>query len=175
VTDARRPGLRPYLPADTPVLEAIFVASIDDLTSDDYSRPQQEAWIAQVDEDTLAKRLGAQLTLVATMADAPVGFASLKDNKVIDMLYVYPAVARQGVATALVDALEKLAAARGSDALTVDASDTARPFFTKRGYSDEIRKTVPIGDEWLGNTTMKKSLLAAPHEAPQGSRKGPLQ
>lgn len=166
-----KPGLRPYLAADVVVLEAIFTASIDDLTSDDYSRPQQEAWIAAIDEDKLAQRLGAQLTLVATMADAPVGFASLKDNTVIDMLYVHPGVARQGVATLLVDALEKLAAARGADAITVDASDTARPFFEQRSYTPEVRKTVLIGDEWLGNTTMKKSLAGAPGE----TRKGPLQ
>lgn len=171
MTDARRPGLRPFLPADTPVLEAIFAASVEELTSDDYSEAQQEAWIAAIDEDELGARLSSQLTLVAMLGDAPVGFASLKDNTVIDMLYVHPAAVRQGVATVLVDALEKLAAARGSSALTVDASDTARPFFAKRGYSDEIRKTVPIGDEWLGNTAMKKSLAAAPQDAP----KGPLQ
>ena len=87
------------------------------------------------------------------------------------MLYVHPAAVRQGVATVLVDALEKLAAARGSSALSVDASDTARPFFQKRGYSAESRKTVPLGDEWLGNTAMKKSLAAEPQQAP----KGPLQ
>lgn len=169
-----KPGLRPFLPADIAVLEAIFAASIEQLTADDYSEAQQEAWIAAVDEETLGERLGSQLTLVATLGESPVGFASLKDNKVIDMLYVHPGAARQGVATALIDAVEKLATARGATALTVDASDTARPFFLKRGYSDEIRKTVPIGDEWLGNTAMKKTLAAAPAQAPQ-EPKGPLQ
>ena len=50
------------------------------------------------------------------------------------MLYVHPAVAGQGVGAMLVDALEKLAAARGAAKLTVDASDTALAFFQKRGY-----------------------------------------
>ncbi len=49
------------------------------------------------------------------------------------MLYVHPAVVRQGVATMLVDALEKLAGARGTKSLTVDASDNASDFFRKRG------------------------------------------
>ncbi len=65
------------------------------------------------DEEALAKRLAGELTLVATLGESAVGFASLKDNTVIDMLYVHPAAARQGVATALVEALEKLATARG--------------------------------------------------------------
>ena len=42
----------------------------------------------------------------------------------------------------LVDALEKLAGARGAKTLTVDASDTAEPFFKKRGYVAKQRNTV---------------------------------
>ena len=52
----------------------------------------------------------------------------------IDQLYVHPAVARTGVASALVDAIEKLAAARGTATLVTDASDTAKPLFDARGY-----------------------------------------
>lgn len=168
----QKPGLRPFLPADAAVLAAIFVASVSELTADDYTEAQQEAWVAAVeDEEMLAKRLSGELTLVATLGESAVGFASLKGNGIIDMLYVHPAAVRQGVATALVDALEKLATARGAKALTVDASDTARPFFAKRGYSAESRKTVLIGDEWLGNTAMKKNLVADDADQP----KGPLQ
>lgn len=167
----QKPGLRPFLPADVAIVAAIFVASVSELTSDDYTEAQQEAWVAAMeDEEALAKRLAGELTLVATLGESAVGFAALKGNSVIDMLYVHPAAARQGVATALVDALEKLAAARGAAALTVDASDTARPFFEKRGYTPEIRKTVALGDEWLGNTAMKKNL--APQATPP---KGSLQ
>jgi putative acetyltransferase len=165
----QKPGLRPLLPTDVAVAAAIFAASISELTSDDYTEPQQQAWAAAIeDEEALAKRLAGELTLVATLGESAVGFASLKDNTVIDMLYVHPAAARQGVATALVEALEKLATARGAAALSVDASDTARPFFEQRGYTAEIRKTVLIGDEWLGNTTMKKKLVPDPVVPPKG-------
>jgi putative acetyltransferase len=40
----------------------------------------------------------------------------------------------------------------------VDASDTARGFFERRGYEPQRRNTVPRGDEWLGTTTMEKRL-----------------
>jgi putative acetyltransferase len=56
--------------------------------------------------------------------------------------------------------LEKLAAARGTKELTVDASDTARGFFEKRGFSPYRRNTTMLGGEWLANTTMKKPLAA---------------
>ena len=39
-----KPALRPYLPADTPLLAAIFVAAIQELTGDDYNEAQQQAW-----------------------------------------------------------------------------------------------------------------------------------
>src|SRR5579872_2876786 len=73
------PALRPFLPADTPILAAIFVASVEGLTGDDYGEAQQEAWAAAVDdEEAFGRRLASQLTLVATLDGAPVGFASLK-------------------------------------------------------------------------------------------------
>ncbi|HAP13380.1 MAG TPA: GNAT family N-acetyltransferase, partial [Afipia sp.] len=60
-------GLRPFLPEDTPVLAAIFVASIDELAEDDYSDAQREAWAgAAEDENQFGRRLAGQLTLVAT-------------------------------------------------------------------------------------------------------------
>jgi putative acetyltransferase len=160
-----KPGLRPYLPADVPMLAAIFVAAIEGLTGDDYNEAQQEAWASVAeDEEEFGKRLAVQLTLIATIQNAPVGFASLKGADHIDMLYVHPSVAGQGVASMLVDALEKLASGRGASKLTVDASDTAEPFFRKRGYAAMQRNSVTINGEWLANTTMKKTLAdnAAP-------------
>jgi putative acetyltransferase len=154
-----KPGLRPYLAADVPMLAAIFVASIEELTGDDYSEAQQEAWAASAeDEEAFGKKLAGQLTLIATIQSAPVGFASLRGADHIDMLYVHPSVAGQGVASMLVEALEKLAGARGAKHLSVDASDTAEPFFKKRGYIAMQRNTVTLNGEWLANTTMQKTL-----------------
>ena len=102
------------------------------MTSDDYSQDQQEAWAsAAEDEAAFARRLAAALTLVATISGEVAGFASLAGKDKVDLLYVAPDRARQGVATALVDALVKLATARGGTKLTVDARDTAQPLFAK--------------------------------------------
>ena len=154
-----KPGLRPFLPADTPVLAAIFVAAIEELTGDDYGEAQQQAWAAVADdEDAFGKRLAGELTLIATLQNSPVGFAALKGTDHIDMLYVHPGAAGQGVATVLVEALEKLAGARGAKSLNVDASDNATEFFAKRGYVAKQRNTVTVNGEWLANTTMQKTL-----------------
>ena len=157
-----KPGLRPYLPVDAPICAAIAEASIAELTGDDYTESQQEAWIASFpDEDELAQRLSKQLTLIATLGESSVGFASLEGADHIDMLYVHPEAVGQGVASALIDALEKLATARGATKLTADVSDTAQPFFAHRGFVAQQRNSIPRGDEWLANTTMTKALESA--------------
>ena len=154
-------GLRPFLPADAPVLREIFRDSIEDLTADDYTEAQQAAWASVADDAAVfGKKLSQQLALVATLEGSPVGFASLEGRDRIDMLYVHPAATRQGVGAMLVDALEKLAGARGTARLSVDASDNARGFFEKLGYVAQQRNSISVGDEWLANTTMHKQLAA---------------
>jgi putative acetyltransferase len=154
-------AMRPLLPADTPMLAEIFRASVEGLTSDDYSESQREAWAAVADEEeAFAARLAKHLTLLGTMDGSPVGFASLDAPEHIDMLYVHPAATGLGVGSMLIDALEKLAAARGAARLTVEASDNAQEFFKHRGYAPQQRNTVTLGDEWLANTTMHKQLNA---------------
>jgi putative acetyltransferase len=154
-------AMRPMLPADVPDLAEIFRASIEELTADDYSEAQQEAWAATAaDEAAFGARLAGELTLVATFGGAAVGFAALAGNTRIDMLYVHPAAAGQGAGAMLCDALETLAAARGTKELSVEASDAARGFFEKRGFVARTRNTVSVNGEWLANTTMIKPLSA---------------
>jgi putative acetyltransferase len=155
-------GLRPFLPGDTPLLAEIFRASIAELTTDDYNEAQQAAWMASAgDEAAFGARLAGELTLVATIDGAPVGFAALKGVDGIDMLYVHPAAAGQGIGAQLCEALEKLALARGASKLTADASDSALGFFERRGFVPQRRNTMPRNDEWLANTTVQKTLSAA--------------
>jgi putative acetyltransferase len=154
-------ALRPIIPTDTPLLAEIFRAAIEELTADDYSKAQQEAWASAADdEEEFGARLAGELTLVATYGGAAVGFAALADNTRIDMLYMHPTAAGQGGGAMLADALERLAAARGAEELSVEASDTARGFFEKRGFTAKMRNTVTVGGEWLANTTMTKPLVA---------------
>ena len=154
-------AMRPMLPADVPLLAEIFRAAVAELTADDYSEAQREAWASAADDEAeFGAKLAGELTLVATFGGAAVGFASLADNRRIDMLYMHPAASGQGAGAMLADALEKLAAARGSKELTVDASDASRGFFGKRGFKAQSRNTVPLGGEWLANTTMTKPLAA---------------
>jgi len=154
-------SLRPMLPTDMPQLAEIFRASVEELAAEDYSESQREAWASAVDdEDGFAKKLGGQLTLIATLSGDPVGFISLAGTDRLDMLYVHPAAAGQGVGAMLADAVERLAAGRGAAKLKVDASDNALGFFEKRGYVAQQRSTIVRAGEWLANTSLEKQLAA---------------
>ena len=86
------------------------------------------------------------------------------------MLYVDPAFARRGVGAALIDALVRTRARRAApSASTSDVSDTAKPLFERQGFVAQRRNLVPLGDQWLGNTTMTKTLAKA---APPRRRRG---
>lgn len=158
------PALRPYLPADADACADVFRLAIEVLTEEDYGQDKREAWMSTADdEEAFAARLAGGLTLVvAGEEEGILGFGTLKDNSHIDMLYTQPDFIRQGVATLIMNALEKLGAARGAKNFTVDASDTAEPFFAARGYIANQRNTVHVAGEWLGNTTMKKTLGEGP-------------
>ncbi len=152
-------ALRPMLPADVPVLAAIFQAAVDELAAEDYDDAQRAAWAGAADDEArFGAGLAAALTLVAVVRGAPVGYIALKGSGLVQHLYVYPRAARCGVATALLDAVEKLAAGRGAAQLEVDSSDTARPFFEARGFEAVHRQTSMLGDVWFGNTRMRKTL-----------------
>jgi putative acetyltransferase len=151
------PTLRPYVPADAARCAAIFHASIETLTEDDYSDDQRQAWAAAADDvAAFGARLGKALTLIASVSGEPVGFGALKGADAIEMLYVDPGFARRGIGALLIDALSRLAVGRGAKHLTSDVSDTARPSFEKQGFVAQRRNLVQVGEEWLANTTMVK-------------------
>ena len=151
--------LRPFMMADTLPLREVFAQSIEELTAEDYNEDQRAAWATGAeDAKAFADRLAAQTTLVVVVDGEYAGFGSLKDNTLLDMLYVHPYFAGQGVGTALTDAFERLAKARGATEIKVDASDTAQIFFESRGYVPVQRNVVERDGEYLSNVTMTKKL-----------------
>ena len=159
-------SLRPYLPADADRCVEIFRASIEELASEDYNADQRDAWAAKADDRAaFASRLAKALTLVALVDGEAAGFASLLGADVLDLLHVDPRYARRGVGAALIDALARLAEARGAQRLTSEVSDTARPLFERQGFVAQRRNLVQLDDQWLANTTMTKRLAPTPADA----------
>ena len=161
-------SFRPYLAKDAATLADLFVNSIEELAEEHYSPGQRAAWASVADDVAVfGEKLAGLLTIIAETRGEVLGFAALKDdpklkeNRIIEMLYIAPDHAGQGIGKALLDVMELLARQRGAETLTTDASEAAREFFEKRGYEMQARNTVMRGGEWLVNTTMKKKLPPA--------------
>ena len=154
-------ALRPYLPADGSRCAAIFRDAIEFSAADDYDDDQRAAWAARADDEAaFGKRLAGRLTIVATLEGFVVAFATLEGAETLDMLYVDPAAGRRGVGGALIDALSKLAQARGAKRLTANASDVSKPLFERMKFVAERRSLVQLDDQWLGHTTMTRTFAA---------------
>lgn len=165
--------LRPFLPADTLALRELFAASVEELTQEDYDEDQRAAWVAFAEDgEAFRQRLQEATTLVIDVDREPAGFASLKDDSILDMLYVHPYHAGLGIGSALCDALETIAKARGAAAITVEASETAVEFFEARDYTAMQRNSVERFGEWLATTTMKKQLNEDAVKRGEGSDDG---
>jgi len=153
--------LRPYLASDAELLAILLQASVEELAVDDYTADQRDAWAASAEDEAFAKRLADNLTLVALDDDGePVGFAVLVQNSAIQHIHVHPDLIGMGIGRTLLEALQKLALARGAEALIADATDNAKGFFARLGYVEKARNTINYSDEWLGTTTMELPLKA---------------
>jgi N-acetylglutamate synthase-like GNAT family acetyltransferase len=72
-----------------------------------------------------------------------VGFASYLGEE-LRAVYVHPEVARGGVGTSLLVALESHARDHGIAELHLDASLNAEAFYAARGYVASVRMTHPL-------------------------------
>ncbi|MNV40877.1 putative N-acetyltransferase YafP [compost metagenome] len=90
---------------------------------------------------------------------AIAGFADLQASGTIDMFFVAPAFARQGVARALMAHLHAQAAQRGITRLNAHVSLTAEPFFAAQGFAVEARQQVERAGVVLHNARMAKALV----------------
>ena len=162
------PRLRPYLAGGCArCWRRSSLPRIEELTGDDYSEAQQEAWAAAAeDEEAFGKKLAGELTLIATMQNSPVGFRLAERRRPHRHALRASERGRAGRRRRCWSMRWKSwRAARGAKSLTVDASDTAEPISSESAATSPSSATpLPVNGEWLANTTMQKTLAdsAAP-------------
>ena len=97
-------------------------------------------------------------TLVAEREGVLLGFGDVDQTGYLDRLYVHKDFQGQGVASAIVQALEGYGEGLGVEKITVHASRIARPFFEKRGYRViQAQRVIRRGVE-LENFAMERKL-----------------
>lgn len=155
--------IRNFRPGDEPALRAVFHASVHGLAGKHYSSEQLAAWAPlHHDATQWAERMQANQPFIAQVQgrDTIAGFADLQANGYIDMFFVAPAFAGQGVARALMAHIHVQAQQRSITQLHAHVSLTAEPFFAAQGFGVQERQQVERAGVVLHNARMAKALDA---------------
>ena len=150
--------IRPYQDGDAAALASVFERAVRTIGARDYSPAQIEAWIGDEPrgESFRTRMADGRRCWVALDGDGRVtAFVDLEADGHIDFLFADPAVAGRGVASALLDIVERTARDEGMERLYVEASEAARRFLSKRGYRVERRRDFEIRGVAIHNYAME--------------------
>jgi putative acetyltransferase len=154
-------AIRPFQDADAEALAAVFERAVRGIGARDYSPAQIKAWIGH--EPRAARFLarmsdGRRCWVALDDRDQVTAFVDLEADGHIDCLFADPRVAGQGVASALLDVVERTACEAGLTRLYVEASEAARRFLLKRGYTVERRRDFELWGVPIHNYAMARAL-----------------
>lgn len=131
-------AIRPFQPEDAAALSSLTVAAIVTLGLRAYSAKQVMAWAARHLGPPLfleGAEAGDVILVALSEAGEPAAYTVLRAGGLVHMLYCHPDHAGQGLATALLAAIEGEARAAGVDRLHTEASEVSRPVFARAGYT----------------------------------------
>ena len=152
-------AIHPYRSADLDEVVRIFFETVRHVNGRDYNPQQIEAWAPMnPDFPRWSKRMTDNVSFVARMDQEAVGFAALRADGYLDVLYVDWKHQGEGIATLLLARCEEEARKLGLKRLFTDASITARPFCEARGFRMIGEQTVELRGEEFLNYRMEKEL-----------------
>jgi putative acetyltransferase len=152
--------IRSYERRDAADVADVFYRSVHEVALSDYTPEQVKAWVpGRWDAEREHRRSGdGRLVLVAAGESGhAVAFIDLEPDGHIDRLFCAPEAAGRGVASRLYDATEATAWAQGISRLFTEASELARRFFERKGFTvlerqDKILRGVPIHNYRMAKT-----------------------
>jgi putative acetyltransferase len=153
--------IRHYTACDADALADIFNRAVAEIASAAYAPAEIAAWLdgGLTAEESHARCSDGRTTWVAANdRDDAIAFTDLEDDGHIDMLYCLPDWARRGVASALYRELEAAARHRGMTRLYVEASEIAKPFFARHGFTRLHRNDFVHNGVATHNYAMEKRL-----------------
>ncbi len=156
---AARYHIRHYTPTDMPAVLHVFKRSIYKIGSRYYNHEQIDAWAAaSLDLHAWEQRLNSGVVLVATFEKTVTGFIRFEPTGKIDLIYIHPNYEHQGIASALLHKIERLAEQQRIPRLFTLASEASKDFFTAKGYRFIGEQDVEKRGIKLRNHRMEKDI-----------------
>jgi len=140
-------AIRPYRPGDADALAALTLAAIRETGLRAYAPAQVKAWAARYSPERLldGAAQGDTILVATEPGDAPRAYTVLERDGHLAMLYCHPSHTGKGLALALLSAAEYAAHRHGITRLFAEASELAKPVFTRAGYTLLHRRDFTIG------------------------------
>lgn len=153
--------IRAYDPSDAADIADVFYRSVREVALSDYTSDQVKAWAPEPpDAEQVRRRCGdGRLVLVAAgQQGRVVAFIDLEADGHIDHLFCAPEAAGHGIASRLYEAVEAAAREQGITRLFTEASELARRFFERQGFTVVERQDMVIRGVPIHNYRMAKSV-----------------
>ncbi len=151
--------IRECKPADAQSCWQLFHDTVRRVNCRDYTPEQVDAWAnAGIDPAPWLQRFQGNFAYVVEQAQAIVGFADLTRDGYLDRLFVSADHQRRGIASMLLDAIELAAMEHSVSRIHTQASITAKPFFSSRGYVVIKEQIVDCRGVGLTNFVMEREL-----------------
>ncbi|MDO1558714.1 GNAT family N-acetyltransferase [Brevundimonas sp. 2R-24] len=151
--------VRQFDAADAEALSRVYRRSVEGLGASDYAPDQIAAWagLAPSAERLIDLMADGRLRLVALDQDRPVGFIDVERDGHIHFLYRAPDAPR-GAADALYVQAESWSRAQGLQRLFAEASEAAKRFFLRHGFSVVSRRDFEVSGVPIHNYAVEKRL-----------------
>ncbi|MDI6978527.1 GNAT family N-acetyltransferase [Serratia sp. Se-RSBMAAmG] len=152
--------IRRFKNGDEIALLHVFLSSIRDIASHDYTPEQIEAWAPDdIDQERWRSHIRTLRPFIVEVDGKIAGYADIQSNGYIDHFFVSGNYPRQGVGSLLMNCIHEEAKLLGLSALTSNVSKTAEHFFLKHGFR-VVKRGFPVRrGVTLQNALMHKNLL----------------
>lgn len=150
------------LDTDKIELQSLYRNTVLTINRRDYSQEEVEDWASCGDDlSKIGEMIKTHYFIVAVnQLSQIVGFSSITPQGYLHSMFVHKDFQGKGVATILLEEIERYAASVGITRITSEVSLTARPFFEKRGYIVEVEQKRRANQLCLTNYWMAKELAA---------------
>ena len=153
--------IRPFKNSDAPALIEIFNRAVNELASGAYGPHQIAIWtnLCLTPDQWIAAMTDGRTTFIAVDEnDQPVAFTDVESDGHIRFLYASPDIAGTGVVTKLYESLEAEAIKQGIGKLYSEASELAKSFMLKQGFSVVERRDFELCGVPIHNYAVEKRL-----------------